>query len=57
MSDFPKAVNDILNNANFPDAGNSAFLNSCKVSLADRATQFLGNGNWAPRDDYTISDA
>ncbi|TWU07513.1 hypothetical protein [Stieleria varia] len=57
MSDFPKKVNDILNNANFIDAGNSAFLSSCNVSLADRAAQFLGDGDWAPRDDYTVSDA
>ena len=57
MSDFPKAVNDVLNNANFSDAGNSAFLNSCKMSLADRAAQFLGEGNWAPRDNYAVSDA
>ena len=54
MSDFPKMVNEILNNANFTDAGNSAFLNSCSVSLADRAAQFLGDGNWGPRDDYTL---
>lgn len=56
MSDFPKAVNDILNNAHFADAGNSAFLNSCNVSLSDRAAQFLGDGNWAPRDDYNTPD-
>ncbi|WP_075084112.1 hypothetical protein [Mariniblastus fucicola] len=57
MSDFPKAVNDILNNANFIDAGDSAFGNSCNVSLADRVAQFLGDGNWAPRDNYTVPDA
>jgi len=57
MSDFPEAVNDILNNANYIDAGNAAFLNSCSVSLADQAAQFLGDGNWAPRNNYTRSDA
>ena len=56
MSDFPKAVNDILNNADFTDAGNAAFLASCNVSLVDRIAQFLGDGNWAPRDNYFASE-
>jgi hypothetical protein len=54
MSDHPKSVKDILNNANYADAGNAAFIQHCNASLADRASQFLGNGPWAPRSGYVI---
>lgn len=53
MADYPRAVNKILNTANFSDAGNGAFVNTCNVSLADRVAQFLGEGDWAPRNNYT----
>ncbi|MEO1527167.1 MAG: hypothetical protein AAFX06_17135 [Planctomycetota bacterium] len=56
MSDFPKAVNDILKHASYTDAGNAAFINACNVPLADRVAQFLGDGNWAPRDNYTATE-
>lgn len=56
MSDFPMAVNNILNNANFVDAGNAAFVDSCNLSLAERAAQFLGDGPWAPRNNYVVPD-
>ena len=54
MSDHPNCVKDVLNNANFPDAGNAAFVDSCKSSLAERVSQFLGNGPWAPRSHYNF---
>ena len=54
MSDFPSTVNDILNHANFSDAGDSAFAKFCGVTLADRVAQFLGDGNWSPRDNYWV---
>ncbi|WP_442509865.1 hypothetical protein SH528x_001465 [Novipirellula sp. SH528] len=57
MFDYPKNVNDILNTANYADAGNAAFINACNVSLADRVAQFLGPGSWAPRSDYAVPDA
>lgn len=57
MSDHPARVNDILNNASYVDAGNAAFVNACNVSLADRVSQFLGNGPWAPRSDYSFPEA
>lgn len=57
MSDHPKSVKEILKKANFKDAGNSAFIDTCKVTLADRVSQFLGSGPWAPRSDYDFSDA
>lgn len=56
MSDYPRKVNDILNNANFVDAGDAAFVASCNKSLAERASQFLGAGPWAPRSNYGLSD-
>lgn len=49
MSDYPKKVNDILNNANYVDAGNAALLNACNESLVDRVSQFLGEGPWGRR--------
>ena len=52
MSDYPNAVNDILKEATFVDAGNAAFVDSCSTPLAERVAQFLGDGNWAPRDNY-----
>ena len=52
MSDHPKEVKNILNNANFADAGNAAFIDNCNESLSDRVSQFLGDGPWAPRSDY-----
>ena len=57
MSDYPMAVSEILNNATFVDAGNAAFVGSCSIPLADRVAQFLGNGPWAPRDNYLVPDA
>ncbi|QDV27574.1 hypothetical protein [Aureliella helgolandensis] len=57
MSDYPKAVNAILYNATFVDAGNAAFVASCKMPLASRVAQFLGNGPWAPRDNYVVPNA
>ena len=57
MSDYPGSVNDILNNANFIDAGNAALINACHTSLADRVSQFLGDGEWAPRSEYPSSQA
>ncbi|WP_442506027.1 hypothetical protein SH528x_004847 [Novipirellula sp. SH528] len=57
MSDYPKAVKEILINANFVDAGNSAFVDSCNMPLAERVAQFLGDGPWAPRDNYVFPDA
>ncbi|MCC9644700.1 hypothetical protein LOC71_20700 [Rhodopirellula sp. JC740] len=56
MSDFPEVVKDILNNASYVDAGNSAFLQFCNVSIADRAAQFLGNGDWTARGNYADLD-
>ena len=57
MADYPKQVSDFLNTANFVDAGNRALQDSCGVSLGDRVTQFLGDGDWTPRADYTEIDA
>ena len=57
MSDYPKMVKDILKSANFADAGNAAIINHCSVSLKNRASQFLGDGPWAPKSHYTIPDA
>ncbi len=57
MSDFPKKTADFLNAANFADAGNSALIDVCGVSLGERVVQFLGNGRWSPRSDYTENDA
>lgn len=57
MSDHPKSVNDILNNADFVNAGNAAFVDSCNVTLVERVSQFLGDGPWAPRSNYVVPDA
>lgn len=38
------------------DAGNSAFMHACNLSLADRVAQFLGEGDWSPRDSYTFTE-
>lgn len=51
ISDFPKKVKAVLNNANSVDAGNAAFIDACQVTLADRVSQFLGPGDWTPRSD------
>lgn len=56
MADYPTAVNDILNNATFVDAGNAAFVDACNESLAERVSQFLGDGPWAPRKNYVASE-
>lgn len=52
VSDYPRAIKEILKQASFRDAGNAAIVRACKVTLADMATQFLGQGEWAPRPDY-----
>ncbi|MCA9135490.1 MAG: hypothetical protein KDB00_01990 [Planctomycetales bacterium] len=52
MSDYRRKVNDFLNTANYLDSGNGALIQTCGVSLADRVTQFLGDGPWAPRSNY-----
>ena len=57
MSDYPTQMRGFLNAANFSDAGNSALLDVCGVSLYDRVVQFLGNGEWSPRADYAEVDA
>ncbi len=57
MSDYPKQIADFLNAANFADAGDSALIDVCGVSLCERVVQFLGNGQWSPRSDYTEIDA
>ena len=56
MSDHPKQVKAILNQANFADAGNAAFVNAINTPLAQRAAQFLGDGPWTPGSDYARPD-
>ena len=53
MSDYPQQVTDILNAADRRDAGEAALLQVCGVSLNARITQFLGEGDWSPRSDYS----
>ena len=53
-SDYPKKVSGILKSANYKDAGEAAFLAGCGHLLADRVSQFLGEGPWAPRTDYDV---
>jgi hypothetical protein len=54
---YPKKVVDFLNAANFADAGYSALIDVCAVSLGERVVQFLGNGEWSSRSDYAEIDA
>ncbi|MEO1971948.1 MAG: hypothetical protein ABGX07_10355 [Pirellulaceae bacterium] len=57
MSDYRNRIADVLNAANYLDAGNRALLDVCGVSLCDRVVQFLGDGEWSLRADYTEVDA
>lgn len=53
MSDFPKQVSPLLNEAQYTDAGEAALEKRCGVSLSDRVAQFLGPGNWKPARTYS----
>ena len=57
MSDYPKRIPSFLNTANHVDAGNTALLDTCNISLDDLVTQFLGEGPWKPRGDYHATDS
>ena len=46
MSDFPKRMISLLDNANSSDAGNAALVEACGTTLGDRVSQFLGEGDW-----------
>ncbi|WP_237607400.1 hypothetical protein [Roseimaritima sediminicola] len=56
MSDYPSKVCAILNSADCEDAGNSALKQLCGTSLADRAGQFLGGGDWEPQERFEEID-
>lgn len=56
MSDFPNGVSAFINAADYMDAGNSALVSACGVSLAKRVEQFIGDGPWTPRSDYGDCD-
>lgn len=57
VTDFPKEkIVQLLNTANFRDAGNSAMLETYGVTVAERVLQFLGDGPWNPTGDYWSDD-
>jgi hypothetical protein len=51
-SDYRQKFRDFLRAADRRDAGDSAARSVFGVSLADRVAQFIGPGDWQPRDDY-----
>ena len=53
MADFPQKIDDLLNTAHYSDAGNQALQQLCKVSLGERVSQFLGEGEWQPSRSYS----
>jgi hypothetical protein len=51
-SDYRKKLRDFLRSADRRDAGDSAARSIFGIGLADRVAQFIGPGEWQPRDDY-----
>ncbi len=52
IADYPDALNQIIQSANYQDAGNAAFLQVCEETLGEQIELFLGEGNWEPQRDY-----
>ena len=57
MSDYARSFSKFLLAADYADAGEAASIAVFDVGLGHHASQFLGQGKWAPAASYALPDA